>query len=423
MSTSSNTSARPKWLQDVLDDSSPPAKLYSWTVANLPGSHVSRPVQPRDPEREKQRIHILGVGNLGRLFAISLASLPNPPPITLIVHRVSLLEQWVSSPGVSITPPSGTVHHATNFDIEYWTRDSPSHGPVTAVCPVRNLVVATKAPAALPQVDELRGYLGPETTVVFVQNGMSRLWPPHGKDYCAHRWEGNGHPNFILGVTTHGVTHLGPFKSLLASPADVAVGPVLLNGQSPEAPEYLTERLLHAPYVNARQVSRSDLWVVQLEKLVVNSVVNPLTAVLRRKNGVLVEKSDGPIARVMDRLIEEASLVLQALVRDANARQLETDAEEDVQALLDRFSAPRLRAMVYSVCEKVKDNKSSMLQDVIAGKQTEICEFNGWLAVTASRYGLSTATHKTVIKLVEEGTVLGEDDLDAHFRTIQLKSL
>jgi 2-dehydropantoate 2-reductase len=194
-----------------------------------------------------------------------------------------------------------------------------------------------------------------------------------------------------------------------------------MNERSLEGPEYLTGRILHAPILNARKVSRSDLWTVQLEKLVVNSVVNPLTAILRCKNGVLIEKSDGPIGRVMDRLIEEASLVLRAQVRDASTRQLETDAEEDVQALVDRFSASRLRTMVYAVCEKVKGNKSSMLQDVTAGKQTEIGDFNGWLVDTASQYGLSMTTHKTMIELVEGGMVLGEDDLEVRFKETSVK--
>ena len=41
-----------------------------------------------------QRIHILGVGNIGRLFAHALAKEKDPPPITLLLHRASLLEEW-----------------------------------------------------------------------------------------------------------------------------------------------------------------------------------------------------------------------------------------------------------------------------------------------------------------------------------------
>ncbi|CCF42569.1 ketoisovalerate reductase, partial [Colletotrichum higginsianum] len=50
---------------------------------------------------------------------------------------------------------------------------------------------------------------------------------------------------------------------------------------------------------------------------------------------------------------------------------------------MDRFSQSRLKEMLYDVGFKVRDNTSSMLQDVRAGKQTEINEFNGWLVETA----------------------------------------
>jgi ketopantoate reductase len=43
---------------------------------------------------EHHRIYILGIGNIGRLFAHSLARIPNPPPITLILHRANLVTKW-----------------------------------------------------------------------------------------------------------------------------------------------------------------------------------------------------------------------------------------------------------------------------------------------------------------------------------------
>lgn len=388
----------------------------------MPGNHDARLDQVRKPQNEKQRIHILGVGNLGRLFATSLARVPNPPPITLIVHRKTLLEQWAANPGVEISRPGGTTDRVTDFDIEWWTEEKPDQGPVSEVCDgnkLSNLIVATKAPDALPQVDRLRGYLNAESTVAFVQNGMSKLWPPHGVDYCEKRYPSSDHPNFVLCVTTHGVTSLGTFKSLHASPADVAMGPVLLNDHRPDQAECLMSRIMAASHLNARKVSRSSLWVLQLEKLVVNSVINPLTAILRCKNGVLFANPNGPIMQVMDKLIKEASRVFQALIHEQSTQELLAGA--DIADLHDRFSPPRLRAMLHSVGEKVKDNRSSMLQDVTAGKQTEIWEFNGWLVDTAGCLpgGLDVTSHKTIMELVEKGVVVKEEELGRYFPGVQ----
>jgi 2-dehydropantoate 2-reductase len=426
--------ARPQWLEVIVQDVSPAPRLYAWSLKNLPTGPGNMLHQVKASQRfqdERRRIYILGIGNLGRLYAHSLAKLPDRPPITLVVHKKSLLEHWISEPGVEITR-SETTERLDDFDIEWWTEEEPSTGPLVEVCEGRtisNLIVATKAPDALPQVDRLRRYLGEKSTVAFVQNGMNKLWPPFGVEYNNKRCPSGNHPSWIVCVTTHGVTSLGTFKSLHASPADVAMGPVCLNSRSASEAEYLIGQIMSAPYLAARKVSRSDLWVLQLEKLIVNCVINPLTAVLRCKNGVLFSKPDGAIIRVMDLLVREASSVLQALVRDGGSRDMligtdqtpVPDLHQAVEAkqaeLLDRFSATRLGAMLHSVGEKVKDNRSSMLQDVTAGKQTEIREFNGWLVDTASYLssGLDVTSQKTLIGLVEEGVILEESQLGKYF--------
>jgi 2-dehydropantoate 2-reductase len=426
--------ARPRWLEAIVEDESPVPRLYSWSLDNLKSEHGQKLRQAKSTQPssdETRRIHILGIGNLGRLYAHSLAKLPHRPPITLVVHRKTLLEQWMSDPGVEITR-SGVSERVDDFDIEFWAEDKPDVGPLVEVCDgrtVSNLIVATKAPDALPQVDRLRRYLGENSTVAFVQNGMSKLWPPYSVEYHKKRYPSGNHPNWTVCVTTHGVTSLGTFKSLHASPADVAMGPVCLNSQSALGAEYLMGQIMSAPYLNARKVSTSDLWVLQLEKLVVNCVINPLTAVLRCKNGVLFSSPRGPVIQIMDLLVKEASSVLQALVRDDSSRVILLGEHQDPvldaqqflkmkQAeLLDRFSAPRLRAMLHSVGEKVKDNRSSMLQDISAGKQTEIREFNGWLVDTAGYLGggLDVSSHKALIALVEEGVILDEFQLGKYF--------
>ncbi|KAH8910313.1 6-phosphogluconate dehydrogenase C-terminal domain-like protein [Coniochaeta sp. PMI_546] len=425
--------ARPQWLEAIVQDGSPVPRLYSWSLKNLRGEHgtLRQAKAAQTSLDDKQRIHILGIGNVGRLYAHSLAKLPHRPPITLVVHRRALLEHWMSDPGVEITR-AGLTNRVDDFDIEWWTEDKPDVGPVVEVCNgqiVSNLIVATKAPDALPQVDRLRRYLGEKSTVAFVQNGMNKLWPPFGDEYHSKRYPSGDHPNWIVCVTTHGVTSLGTFKSLHASPADVAMGPVCLNNRNVLGAEYLMGQIVSAPYLDARKVTTSDLWVLQLEKLVVNCIINPLTAVLRCKNGVLFSNPQGPVIQIMDLLVMEASSVLRALVKDNSSEGIllgkhddpVPDARQTLKVkqaeLLDRFSAPRLRAMLHSVGEKVKDNRSSMFQDVTAGKQTEIREFNGWLVDTAGYLGggLDVSSHKALIALVEEGVILEESQLGKYF--------
>ncbi|KAM7223659.1 ketopantoate reductase PanE/ApbA C terminal domain containing protein [Rhypophila decipiens] len=426
----------PAWLQKLVSDVTKGPKLYAWTIENLEAHRQKRDTKLELHTRNlvqadaTKRVHILGIGNMGRLYATSLANL-GEAPITLILHRKGLLEQWASEPAIEITR-RGVTERVENFDVEWWAEEKPPVGPVREVCrgcSISNLIVSTKAPDALPQVDRLRRYLDAKSTVAFVQNGMNRLWPPNGAIYNDKRFLPNQHPNWIHCVTTHGVTSLGPLKSIHASPADIAMGPVSLNPETRDCSDYLVEQILRAPHLSARAVPTSALWVLQLEKLVVNSTINPLTALLRCKNGSLFSESgDSASEKVMDLLIDEASLVLQALVQHPSSREIladgsfpDTGTHESVDrmALLARFSPARLRAMLHHVGEKVKDNTSSMLQDVTSGKQTEIREFNGWFVDMAEYLGLETPNHKVICDLVENsGQVLGQGQLGRHFPAI-----
>ncbi|OHE94620.1 hypothetical protein CORC01_10148 [Colletotrichum orchidophilum] len=439
----------PVWLQPYLNHSlekeSP--KLYAWGLSNLEDQHVvSNPSASRRDgsiSRQqhcspRQRIYILGVGNLGILFASSLASLSNPPPITLVVHRKDLLESWRQQPGIEITRGDFTHKHL-DFDVELWSEEEPPIGPTREVADgqgIPNLIVTTKASQALPQIDRARRYLNDLSTVAFAQNGMCKLWPPHGDTYITSRYldASASHPNWLACVTTHGVTSLGQFKSLHTSEADLKVGLVFPNSFADSA-SYLLNLFSQSPHLNGHVVERDELWILQLEKLVVNSVINPLTAILRCKNGDLFTKKDGVIAKLIDSLLMEASNVLQALIKDRSTESIlqivpsMTSPTEDEMTrkygrqrrdLLDRFSEERLKDMLYSVGHKVRDNTSSMLQDVRAGKPTEVNEFNGWLVEMAAYLEgeIDVVHHKNLVNLVESGTVLNEESLGQHFSNL-----
>ncbi|KAK7213419.1 hypothetical protein V2G26_020597 [Clonostachys chloroleuca] len=244
---------------------------------------------------------------------------------------------------------------------------------------------------------------------------MSKLWPPHGQTYVSHRYPGGGGnaPNFVACITTHGVTSTAPFKSTHASLADAKVGLVLPSEGNPGGADYLMDRIAAAPHLDSQLVSRPDLWVLQLEKLVINSVINPLSALLRCQNGVLFESRTSPLSQVMDRLLDETSKVLQALVRHPSSSDILTP-EVDRGVLLRRFGVIPLKELLWTVGDKVKENTSSMLQDVRAGKPTEIRDFNGWIVDMArflSQEELDVTAHVDLITLVEGGRALSQGEL------------
>lgn len=242
---------------------------------------------------------------------------------------------------------------------------------------------------------------------------MSRLWPPYGALYNAYRYPDGSHPTYLHGVTTHGVFSEGPFKSVHAAPADVVVGPVCPNEGNLETANYLTKLVTTAPHLAGRAVSKSELWLLQLEKLVINMIINPLTAILRVRNGELFSDPQDVISKLMDVLLDETSHVLQALVQHESSKEILHDSTMNTEDLTRRLSTQNLRQMLHRVGDKVKHNKSSMFQDVEAGKQTEIKEFNGWLVETAESLdeALDVRCHKILIDLVQQGVTLDKADL------------
>ncbi|KAH8678409.1 non-ribosomal peptide synthetase [Xylariales sp. PMI_506] len=381
-------------------------QLFAWTPANLTTGSVDNEC------------------NLGRLFASSLAKQTNRPPITLVVHKKELLEHWISSPGIEITT-SGKTEFFSDFDVEWWTEEMPAIGPISEPgggSAIGNLIIATKTYDTLPQINRLRRYLNSDSTVAFAQNGVCRLWPPFGGAYRRTQFPEDLEPNWIACVTVHGVTSLGPFKSAHNGPGHLSVGAVLVNPQQRgcRGPDYLIGQIASAPDLAGRQVSTQDLWAQQLEKVVANSIINPLTTVLQCTNGEIFIDRQDKLPYIVDSLIEEASNVLRGLLIDPSTTDiLERPKLDQVEGseLWERFSFSNLRAMVFDVGHITRHSTSSMLQDRKAGKQTEMGDFNGWIIEIAEYLGKSNTvpTHEKLMSLVENGTQLQRGGLVKHF--------
>ncbi|KAH7038075.1 ketopantoate reductase PanE/ApbA C terminal-domain-containing protein [Microdochium trichocladiopsis] len=419
-----------------LSSRSSSTQLYAWTLANLDdrlqGSRFLTDRRPAaTPHTNEQRIYILGIGNVGRLFAACLAKLEARLPITLVVNRLELLQEWAKSPGVEMVR-NGTSQRITEFDIEWWTDQPPPQGPIREPASgqtINNLIITTKASQALPQVDRLLPYLDQSSTIAFAQNGMCKLWPPLGAIYVKDRFPPGSEPSWLACVVTHGVTSLGPFKSLHASPAGVMVGSVSnsKSGPATSSSNFLSRQLCNAPDLEAKSVSQQQLWIAQLEKLAVNIVINPLTAILNCKNGeILVDRGDD-LPKLIRTLLSETSQVFQALVEDASSESVlvDDDTRHESQcdsarlamaraALIKRFSPDNLMAIVYSVGAKVAENTSSMLQDTLCGKPTEIHDLNGWLIETQKALCAGKSrlpVNQALIDLVTRGEKLGRKEL------------
>ena len=121
-----------------------------------------------------------------------------------------------------------------------------------------------------------------------------------------------------------------------------------------------------------------DPWPAVWRKVVTNAAVNPLTALIRRTNADLL--ADAPASSVADSLAREVARV-------ATASGVRIDEDEAVM----QWRTMAALAGAY---------RSSMLQDVEAGRPTEIDAICGAVAREGERHGVAAPLNQAVTLLV-----------------------
>ncbi|WHY93497.1 2-dehydropantoate 2-reductase [Neobacillus cucumis] len=105
-------------------------------------------------------------------------------------------------------------------------------------------------------------------------------------------------------------------------------------------------------------VMNEDFYKMLVNKLIVNSVINPLTAILGVKNGELI-KNEYYFKNVVH-LFNEISILLNIENPDIHLKK------------------------IIDICHKTADNRSSMLKDIEANRKTEVDAILGFLLEKAN---------------------------------------
>ena len=120
---------------------------------------------------------------------------------------------------------------------------------------------------------------------------------------------------------------------------------------------------------------RLPLW----QKLAINCVINPLTTVHNIKNGELLKPQ---YRSAIESLLEEFFLV--------------TDAEKLP------LEKAQITKQVWSVIKKTADNYSSMHQDVMHNRKTEIDYINGCLLALAAKYNIDVKFNQSLVTEIKK---------------------
>lgn len=407
--------------------------IVPWSRSFASQSHV--PGQTiwtyRENEQEMQneglsgRIHILGVGNIGCFVAHSLASRMTRPPITILLHNRDTYERWLQRQQTIRLMTNGSDDNKTGFDVNVWDNNTwhsipyydernprASSGEPGVDTPsseagksgtdderIECLIVATKAPITIKALSTVSHRLTPDSTILFLQNGMGLIDEVNEKIFP----DASLRPHYLQGIVSHGVKMRKPFHIEYAGLGTTIIGrqPSSITESTVEstidkkppmagwAPSttYLARTLTLTPPLVAVVKPPIDFLQSQLEKLAMNCVINPLTALLDVKNGELLYNYS--MTRTMRMLLAEISTVICALP--------ELDG---VPGVKERFSVERLKNLVKRLANATAENTSSMLQDMYAMKTTEVGYINGYIVRRGDELGIRCALNYMIMQLV-----------------------
>jgi 2-dehydropantoate 2-reductase len=252
------------------------------------------------------------------------------------------------------------------------------------------LIITTKAPQTIKALSSVSHRLTPDSTVLFLQNGMGVIDEVNKNIFP----NPDNRPHYIQGVISHGLKMRRPFHVEYTGLGTTILGalPPRTTSDAHEedwAPstKYLLRTLTLTPPLVAVAESSVNVLQYQLEKLAMNCVINPFTVLLDSQNGELLYNYH--ITRSIRLLLAEISTVICALP--------ELEGVPGVQA---RFATERLKNLAVNLANKTAANTSSMLQDVQGLKRTEIEYINGYIVRRGDELGIKCVLNYMIMQLV-----------------------
>ena len=299
---------------------------------------------------EKHSWHLLGLGAIGCLYAAYLRRAGIA--LQVIVRNAAALQQLPVNGGI-------TLQHGN----ELATVALDATTPAAIAEPIAQLLICTKAHQTLPAVAAIKNNLAAKPLLILLQNGMGvrELLQREIPDaIILHAISTEG----AFRTTRFAVTHAGRGNTMIGA---------IDSMQQQYAKTALTQLRCELPFELAPDIEQR-LWL----KLGVNSVINPLSAIHRCRNGELLQLAN--IDAIVTSLCDELAALAQAERMAITAQQY--------------------RDAVYRVMRDTAENRSSMLQDIEAGRATEIDFINGYILRRAAHQNLDCPHHAQLLAAV-----------------------
>jgi 2-dehydropantoate 2-reductase len=310
------------------------------------------------------RFVIVGPGALGSLFGAALAKRGHA--VSLLGRQAPHLEA-LRDQGLRLEARDGTVEHLTV---------SATHDPVI-VSDADALIVLVKSVDTISALNAIRPYVSPDHIVLTLQNGL-------GNVERIRSVLGPG-PRILVGVTSQAATRLGSGWVKHAGEGPTLVG--FRDERDAETAATLAGVFADAGLA-ATTVPDIERWVWR--KLAVNAAINGLTALGGFPNGAIATTPS---------LLDAAEIIAEEVA--SVAREIGIELGGMRRAILETATA-------------TKDNRSSMLQDLDAGRPTEVAAIHEAVLAAADEAGIAAPATRVIAALIraKERAVSGAESAD-----------
>jgi len=298
------------------------------------------------------KIAVVGPGALGCLIA-GFLKLKTKEDVWLY-DNLPERAGHIRNNGIKIEGLSGSHHVKLSA-----TAEPKEIGPCDFV------IICVKSYSTEDACKDIKDLVGEHTFIATLQNGIGNVQILN--DYF-------GPEKVIAGITNHGSTLLGEGHVRHAGRGETIIGKS--DGKLSGSLRDIQNALSKCGFET--KVSK-DIDSVIWGKLIINVGINALTAITRLNNGRLTE-------------YEEARSLLRAAVQEAakivKRKRIKLAYDDPIQK-------------VESVCKSTAANVSSMLQDVLSKKRTEIDFINGAIVRQGKALGIATPVNEILTNLVK----------------------
>ena len=301
--------------------------------------------------------HILGAGAIGGLWASYLFKAGRP--VTLLLRDAQRLADYRQAGGI-------IAQLGASAELLAIPADCPQF--LDKAAPIQHLLITTKAQQSLAALEAIAPRLADKPTVLLLQNGLGVA------QSLRQRLPG---ATLLQGSTTEGAYRNAPFALVHAGRGQTLIGQ---SGAEHDPARLSDADLAHlaaslSPPPLAVALSE-DIDALLWRKLAINCAINPLTAIYRCRNGELL---DNPVALAQ----------LQAVVEEIHSLSLALGREAAVADLLPQ---------VLDVARNTGLNRSSMLQDIEAGRPSEIDFITGYLCRLGREAGVALPVNEALLQ-------------------------